>query len=220
MSAAPKLVLYGYWRSSASYRVRIGLALKGLSYGTSPVHLLRGGGEQLGEAYREKNPMGQVPTLEVIEEGRAPLRLAQSLAILEYLDERFPEPPLLPASAEERATARQLAETVNAGIQPLQNLSVLRHLKNLGVDERAFARRWNEAGLAALEALASRTAGAFLVGDAVSMADCCLVPQLYAARRFGVDPAAYPTLARVEAACLALPAFRAAEPDAQPDAEP
>ncbi len=206
--------LYSYWRSSCSWRVRIALNLKGLAYEYQAVHLVRGGGEQHAEAYRRLNPLRQVPTL-VTGDGTA---ITQSLAILEYLEETHPAPPLLPEGALARARVRQLAEVVNAGIQPVQNASVLKQLEALGQDKQAWAASFIARGLAALEAMAKETAGAYLVGDAVSFADCCLVPQLYNARRYGVDLAPYPTLTRVEAACQEREAFQAAHPDRQPDA--
>lgn len=207
--------LYGYWRSSASWRVRIALAYKGLSYEYVPVHLVKDGGQQHGEAHRARNPMEQVPVLEV--DGRL---LTQSLAIIEWLEETWPQPALLPKDPFLRMRARQLAEIPNSGIQPLQNLSILQEIEKLGGDKQAWGARWNRRGLAAMEAIARETAGRFLVGDEPTVADVCLVPQLYAARRFGVDPAEFPTLLRVEAACAELPAFRQAHADVQPDATP
>ena len=216
------ITLHGYWRSSASWRVRIALAHKGLPYDNQPVHLVRDGGEQHSDDYRALSPLAQVPTL-IIDDADAPggtLQLTQSLAIIEYLDERFPDPPLLPASKAGRALARQHAEVINAGTQPLQNLYVLQRVKDaLGCDSKAWAVHFITRGLTGLEALASRTAGDYLIGDAVSVADLCLIPQLYNARRFGIDLSAMPTLLRVEARCQALPAFIAAHPDQQPDAQ-
>lgn len=211
-----KLRLFNYWRSSASYRVRIGLGLKALAYEYVVVDILHGG--QHGDSYRTHNPMGQVPTLELREDDGAVRYLVQSLPILEYLDERWPEPPLLPATAEARHQARALAEIINTGIQPLQNLTTMRKVKALGGDEQAWTREFIAAGLAAFDAQAASSAGRFWVGDAPSIADCFLVPQLYASRRFGVDLAAWPRLCAIEAACNELPAFAAAHPDAQPDA--
>lgn len=212
--------LYNYWRSSASWRVRIGLAFKGLSYEYVPVHLVKDGGQQNTPEYRQKNPMRTVPLLEW-EEGGQLLRLSQSLAILEYLEETHPQPPLLPRDALGRARARMLAEMVNSGIQPLQNTAVLQRIKGeLKGDEKAWTAYWIERGLTALEASVTPLAGTYCVGDQPSVADVCLVPQLYGARRFGVDLAAFPTLTRIEAACNALPAFQAAQPDRQPDAQP
>lgn len=211
---------YGYWRSSSAWRVRIALHHKDLPFEYVPVHLLEGGGQQHTPAYRAKNPMEQVPLLEIEDEGRT-IRIGQSMAILEYLEERHPDPPLLPRDPILRAKARQLAEIVNSGIQPLQNLGVLQHVQAAcGSDERAWARHWVSRGLAALEAATAETAGTYAVGDAVSFADCCIVPQLYAARRFGVDVEPFPTLLRVEAACAVLPAFEAARPENQRDAPP
>ena len=212
--------LYSYWRSSCSWRVRIALNLKGLAYTYEAVHLLKDGGQQHMEAYRALNPMRTVPTLE-FEEGGQVRRLSQSLAILEYLEERYRTPALLPADPLLRARARMLAEMVNSGIQPLQNLSVLQWVKSeLKSDDKAFGAYWNARGLTALEAAVKETAGTYCLGDTVSFADICLVPQLYGARRFGVDLTPYPTLTRIEAACEKLPAFQAAHPDRQPDAVP
>jgi maleylacetoacetate isomerase len=211
--------LYGYWRSSASWRVRIALELKGLAYTYEPVHLVAG--QQRETDHRERNPMQQVPVLE-LEVGGVVQRITQSLAIVEYLDEAFPAPPLMPAHALERARVRELAEVVNSGIQPLHNSGVLAHLAHAATDadQQAWGRHFIARGLAALEALAAARAGSFLVGDAVTLADICLVPQLYQARRFGVDLAPFATLRRVEAACQALPAFQRAHAERQPDAEP
>ncbi len=209
--------LYGYWRSSSSWRVRIGLALKGLPYEYVAVNLLEQ--EQFREEHRARNPTGQVPVLEVVEGGRT-LRLVQSMAVLEWLDERFPSPPLLPPDPDGRARVRALAEHVNSGIQPMQNAIVLRTLREkVPGFEKEWARTFNARGLDALErAVSDGGAGRFCHGDAPGLADCYLVPQLYSARRFGLDAAAWPTLRRIEEACAALPAFQAAHPDRQPDA--
>lgn len=219
MTAEPALSLYSYWRSSASWRVRIVLGLKAVPYAYVPVHLVRGGGEQRGAAHLTRNPMGQVPTLEW-EEGGQVRRLSQSVAIAEYLEARFPEPRLLPADAYQAALVRELVQIVNAGTQPLQNLSVTEHLRAVaaGADADAWNRHWIGRGLAALEARAQDTAGEFLVGDALSLADVFLVPQLYNARRFAVDLGAFPRLTAVEARVTALDAFARAHPDVQPDA--
>lgn len=205
--------LFNYWRSSASWRVRIALNLKGVRYDNVPVHLTRDGGEQHRVEYRELNPMGQVPAL-VLDDGAV---LFQSIPILEWLEETYPEPPLLPDDPIERSRARALAEIVNSGIQPFQNLSVTNTVKALGGDVDLWLSRFIPAGLSALEAASATTRGRFLVGDRVSFADICLVPQLSSARRFGVSVDAYPGLLAVEAVCAALPAFQAAHPDAQPD---
>jgi len=210
--------LYGYWRSSSAWRVRIALGLKGLSYEYIPVHLVRGGGEQFSEAFRARNPFAQVPVLEIERDG-APHHITQSMAIIEYLDEVFPTPPLLPKEPLLRARARELAELVNSGIQPLQNRLVLERVTELGGDEKAFAARFVASGLAALEAHAARSSSRYLVGDEPTLADIYLVPQLYNARRFAVALEPYPRLCAIEQACQALPAFAAAHPDRQPDAE-
>jgi maleylpyruvate isomerase len=210
--------LYGYWRSTSSWRVRLALHLKGVDFEYQPVHLARG--EQWGEAYASINPRNEVPVLEVEEQGGIQ-RLAQSLAIIEYLEERYPTPALLPAEPLARARVRQLTEMVNAGIQPLQNLVVLNYVRDhLNGDEKAWTRHWIIRGLTALERVAEGTARRYLVGDAVTCADVYLVPQLYAARRFGVVLEALPTLLRVEAACSVLPAFERAHAHSQIDADP
>lgn len=213
------LRLYSYWRSTSSWRVRIGLALKGLPYAYTAVDLLAG--EQWGEAHRSRSPAAQVPVLEVEEGGRT-LRLVQSIAILEWLDERHPRPPLLPPDPEGRARVRALAEHVNSGIQPYQNAIVLKTLKEkLPGYEKEWVRAFVARGLEALErAVSDGGAGRFCHGDAPGLADCYLVPQLHAARRFGVELAPFPTLRRIEEACAALAPFQAAHPDRQPDAPP
>ena len=213
-----KLVLHNYWRSSCSHRVRIALALKQVPYEYVAVNVLHK--EHFADAYRARNPMSQVPTLEITEDDGTVHAIAQSLPILEYLDERFPTPPLLPPASDRwlRARARALAEIVNSGIQPFQNLSTQKAIKALGGDELAWAKRYIADGLAAYEKHARETAGAFSVGDAPTLADCCLVPQLVGARRMGVDLAPHELLCAIEAHCLALPAFAAAAPDNQPDA--
>lgn len=211
-----KLALHSYWRSSASHRVRIGLGLKQLPYDYVAVNIVAG--EQLADAYRARNPIAQVPTLEVTEDDGARVALTQSLAILEYLDERWPDPPILPRDPYLRARARALAEIVNAGIQPLQNLTTLKRIKALGADEAAWTRPFIADGLAAFAQGAAEVAGTFCVGDLPTIADCCLVPQLLAARRFHVDLGPHERLLAIEAHCLALPAFADAMPHHQPDA--
>ena len=206
--------LFGYWRSSSSWRVRIALAHKGIEVTHTAVHLLRDGGEQHDESYRALNPLAQVPSLRLAD-GRT---LTQSLAIIELLDELVPTPALLPRDAFARARVRQHAELVNAGIQPHVNLATLQALKARSVDDQAWGREMLGRGLAAMEALARQTAGVLMVGDDVTLADCCLVPQLYGARRFQADLTGCPTLTSIEARCLALPAFASTAPDLQPDA--
>jgi maleylacetoacetate isomerase len=212
-----KLVLHNYWRSSASHRVRIGLGLKELAFEYVAVNIVKG--EQFTEDYRAKNPMAQVPTLEIIGDDGRRIVLTQSLPILEYLDERWPELPILPRDPYLRAKARALAEIVNAGIQPLQNTRVTRQIKALGGDDLAWVRRFITEGLTAFAGAAAETAAVFCVGDAPTIADCCLVPQLGAARRYGVElDASFDRLLAIEARCLALPAFARAMPEHQPDA--
>lgn len=209
--------LYGYWRSSSAWRVRIALAWKGIPHEYQAVHLRAG--EQQAPSYLSLSPLGEVPTLEWTEAGVA-RRLSQSFAIIDYLERVHPTPPLFPADPFLAARARQLAEMVNAGIQPLQNLAVLNRVRELKGDAQAWAGHFISRGLAAMEALAPETAGAFLVGDAPTVADAYLVPQLYNARRFALDLTPYPTLLRAEASCEQVPAFVQAHADKQPDAEP
>jgi maleylpyruvate isomerase len=210
--------LHSYFRSSAAYRVRIALALKELDYETVAVHLTKGGGEQFGAAFSALNPQQLVP---VLEDGGA--ALSQSLAIIEYLDEAYPGAPLLPATAIERARVRSLAQAIACDIHPLDNLRVLRYLvhtlKVTPEQKDAWYRHWIALGLAALEQRLAREdgTGAFCHGDKPTLADCCLVPQMNNARRFGCDLAPYPTVERIDAACQALPAFQRAHPDRQPD---
>ena len=219
------MILYTYFRSSAAYRVRIALALKGLKPELRFVHLVKGGGQQHSPEYRAVNPQGRVPYLiDRLGDG-SEVRIGQSLAIIEYLDETQPQPALLPRDAAGRARVRQIALAITADIQPLQNIAVTQRLESqLGADQaqrEAWIRHWIDAGFGALEASLARDAatGRFCHGDAPTMADCCLVPQMFAARRFGADLSRYPTLVRIDAECTALPAFAAAAPAAQPDAE-
>ena len=211
--------LYSYFRSSSSWRVRIGLNYKRLEYEYAPVHLLKDGGEQRQATFADVNPQGMVPVLEIVE-GGAVRRLTQSLAILEYLEEAYPDPPLLPGDLFLRARARQLAEIVNSSIQPLHNLAVLRKVADeLGGDRNAWAGGFITRGLRAYEKLAEGSLGPFSACHHPTIADACLVPQLYQARRFHVDLSPYPTCLSIEAACLKLGSFAAADPDRQPDAE-
>jgi maleylpyruvate isomerase len=213
----PLMILYGFWRSSATWRVRIALAHKGLEYELRPVNIWPDSGEQHRPEYRARNPLGQVPLLELADDGRQ-LRLAQSMAILEYLEERWPSPSLLPSDRVGRARARQIAEMINSGIQPLQNTSILEYLREVGHDDSEWVRRWVPRGLAAVEAVVADGAGRFCVGDAVTFADVCLVPQVEFARRFDIDLTRYPTLVRIAATCAGLDAFERAHAKRQPDA--
>lgn len=211
-----KLALYNYWRSSASYRVRIALGLKQLAYEYIAVNLVSR--DQHRDAYMAKNPMGQVPMLEVTDDRGTVRMLTQSLAIVEFLEETFPEPPLLPRDPYQRAHARAFAEAINAGIQPFHNLSTVDEVKAIGGDDVVWVRGFITRGLAALERAVAVSARAYCVGDAPSIADCCLIPQLASARRFGADVTSYRILLDIEARCLAMPAFTNAAPERQPDA--
>lgn len=212
--------LYTFFRSSASYRVRIALNMKGLSYEQAPIHLRRGGGEQLTAAYKTINPQALVPALE--DNGKI---LTQSLAIIEYLEETHPKPPLLPAAAADKALVRSMAMVIACEVHPIQNLRVLNYVKKEynQTDEQVnlWARHWIDLGLNALEQmiLSSRSRGRFCFGDSPTLADICLIPQLGNARRYGCDLSNYPTIAAIEKVCMALPAFAAAAPEKQPDAE-
>src|ERR1044071_7831551 len=213
------LKLYSYWRSSASYRVRIGLALKGVDYEYVAVNIAKDGGEQQYSAeYRALNPQSRVPLLV-----DGDFRIAQSLAILEYLDSRFPEPALIPKERHERARMSSFCLTIAADIQPLQNTGPLAYLtREFAVsDEKrnAWIRHWIERGLSALEAeRRGPTDAAFAFGDRATFADCLLVPQVYNAERFSCDVSKFPRLHAIAKRCRELPAFTKAHPDQQPDA--
>ena len=212
--------LYDYFRSSAAYRVRIGLQLKGLDYESVPVHLIRGGGEHLKPEYRAVNPSALVPAL--VDEGAT---ITQSLAILEYLDEVHPLMPLMPRDALGRARVRSLAMLIACDIHPINNLRILRYLvREAGLTEdakNAWYVHWVREGFAALETQLSGSddTGRFCHGDSPTIADCVLVPQVFNAVRFNLDMAPYPTIARIDAVCRELPAFMAAHPSQQADAE-
>ena len=209
------MILHGYWRSGTSYRVRIALGLKELAFEQATHDLRRG--DQGDPAYRALNPQGLVPALEV--DG---LVLPQSPAIIEWLEERYPAPPLLPADADSRAIVRAMAALVACDIHPLGNLRVLQAIRELGADAEAVSRwiaRWIGDGFAALEVLVARHGDGFCFGGSPTVADCHLVPQLYAAERFGIDLAPYPALVAAGASARALPAVVAAHPDRQPDAD-
>ena len=211
-------LLYGYWRSSAAYRLRIALNLKGVAYEQVAVNLKAG--EQLGEAWRARQPQGLVPVLH--HEGRDFL---QSPAILEWIEETWPTPPLLPADAADRCQVRGWASVIACDIHPVQNLRILKAIAgDLGQGPegmKAWAQRWIGAGLQSLEAMVAATprTSPFLWGDAPGLAEVYLVPQMYNARRWGVDLSACPVLCAADDAARALPAFAAAAPEVQPDAE-
>ena len=214
------MLLYGYFRSSAAYRVRIALNLKNLEYEAVPVHLVKDGGQHLNEDYRRINPAGAVPAL-----ADRDLTLSQSLAIIEYLDEAYPYPPLLPADPAARARVRAIALDIACEIHPINNLRVLKYLTGqLGLSEEqktAWYRHWVEVGLAAVEArvAGNPATGRFCHGEYPTLADCCLVPQVFNARRFGCRLDHVPTVVRIDAECRTLPPFVAAAPENQPDAE-
>ncbi|GLQ48066.1 maleylacetoacetate isomerase [Dyella lipolytica] len=216
---ASDLVLYSYWRSSAAFRVRIALNLKGLRYETRAIHLLREGGEQHTAAYAALNPQELVPTL--VDGQRV---LTQSLAILEYLDETHPPPALLPADAAGRARARALSQVIACDIHPIGNLRMLQWIESqFGANDEqkgVWARHWMATGLRALETMlaGSKETGRYCHGDTPGMADACLVPQVYNARRWKVPLGDYPTILRIDATCDGLDAFRDAMPEHQPDA--
>eukprot|EP00005_Dracoamoeba_jomungandri_P001276 CAMPEP_0174253054 /NCGR_PEP_ID=MMETSP0439-20130205/2445_1 /TAXON_ID=0 /ORGANISM="Stereomyxa ramosa, Strain Chinc5" /LENGTH=213 /DNA_ID=CAMNT_0015333861 /DNA_START=19 /DNA_END=660 /DNA_ORIENTATION=- len=212
MEESSKVVLYSYWRSSCSYRVRIALAMKKIPYEYKAVHLVKDGGEQLQQAYADLNPSKELPTLHI--DG---VDLGQSLAILEYLDETRPDPPILPSSPTLRAQVRNIALVISADIQPVQNLRVLKYV---GLDKKIeWGKHWITLGFEALEKILERTSGKYCVGDEVTMADLCLVPQVYNANRFGVEMDKFPNISRINEALCELPAFVEAHPDNQPDAE-
>lgn len=209
------MILHGYWRSGTSYRTRIALNLKRVAYRQAGIDLRAG--DQKSPGYLALNPQGLVPALEV--DGQV---LTQSPAILEWLEERFPEPPLLPGSADQRAVVRAMAAIVACDIHPLNNLRVLKALKgDFHADQAAldaWAGRWITTGFEALEALIARHGGAWAFGDAPTLADCCLIPQVYSARRFNTALDGFPRIVAIEARAADHPAFAAAHPDRQPDA--
>ena len=211
--------LYSYWRSSAAYRVRIALNLKGLDYEVMPVHLLKDGGEQLQAEYRSINPQGLIPAL--ID---GDVSLGQSLAIMDYLETKYPEPALYPEAPEERAFVQQLALVVACDIHPLNNLRVLKYIKrSLKLDDEVknvWIHHWITNGFTALEKLLNdrNWQGPYCVDGQVTIADACLIPQIYNARRFEILMDDFPTLVRIEQACMELDAFRRAAPENQIDA--
>jgi maleylpyruvate isomerase len=209
--------LYSYFRSSAAYRVRIALNLKAISYETIPIHLIKDGGRHRSAEYRAINPHARVPSL-ALSDGKV---LTQSLAIIEYLNETTPQPPLLPADPIARAHVREISQIIACDIHPLNNLGTLQYIKrSLGQEQPAidtWYHHWVLTGFEAIEKMIEP--GPYACGAQVSLADICLVPQVYNARRLKVPLEAFPKIVAVDAACLALPAFDKARPENQPDAE-
>nr|XP_028574643.1 maleylacetoacetate isomerase isoform X1 [Podarcis muralis] len=208
-AALAKPVLYTYFRSSCTWRVRIALALKGIAYDSAPVNLVKDGGQQLTPEYQAVNPMQQVPALKI--DG---ITLSQSIAIIEYLEETRPKPSLLPQDPKKRALVRMISEHIASGIQPLQNLTVL---EQFGEKKQDWAKNCISRGFKALEQILRETAGRYCVGDEVTMADLCLVPQVFNAGRFKVDLTPFPTINRINKALLELEAFQMSHPSRQPD---
>jgi maleylacetoacetate isomerase len=212
--------LYTFFRSSASFRVRIALNLKGIGYEQASIHLRRGGGQQLQPAYKTLNPQALVPALE--DNGQI---LTQSVAIIEYLEEKYPSPPLLPKDPAGRALVRSMALIIACEVHPIQNLRVLNYVKsnyNQTDDQvNQWAQHWIDLGLTALEQMiaAQPNRGKFCFGNTPTLADICLIPQLGNARRYGCDLSQYPSILGIDGNCMSLPAFADAAPEKQPDAE-
>ncbi len=208
--------LFGYWRSSATYRVRIALALKELDYEYAPVNLLKG--EQKSDAYLAKNPLALVPALET-DDGAV---IVQSLAIMEYLEDEYPDKPILPSGATQKAQVRAFATTLACEAQPFMNLRIQNYLKTEGgfgeAAMKAWLNQWPGGAMAAADKMAAQTAGEYCIGNTPGIADCCLVPQWFGAARFGVDMSGFKRLNEIYERCLKHPAFIKAHPDNQPDA--
>ncbi|XP_047677049.1 maleylacetoacetate isomerase isoform X4 [Tachysurus fulvidraco] len=209
MASQVKPVLHGYFRSSCSWRVRIAFALKGIEYDQEPVNLVKDGGQQLTEQYKTVNPMQQVPAVTI--DG---ITLSQSLAIIQYIDETRPRPPFLPADLQQRAQVRMISDLIASGIQPLQNIYVI---QKVGEEKVQWAQHFINKGFKALESILKQTSGTYCVGNEISMADICLVPQVYNAERFKVDLDQYPTIKRINQTLMDLEAFKISHPSCQPD---
>ncbi|CAM1299112.1 GSTZ1 (predicted) [Pycnogonum litorale] len=207
-------ILYSYWRSSCSWRIRIALAWKGIKYEIKPIHLIKDGGQQVKDDYVQINPMKQVPSLQAGD-----VTLIQSLSIMEYLEETYPSPPLLPKDALDRSTVRSIAEIIACDIQPIQNLRVLKKVGELAGDESKmdWARHWIDNGFSAVEKIVQECGGKYCFGDAVTFADVCLVPQVYNANRFKIDMSKYPTIDRIHENLIELDAFKVSHPSRQVD---
>uniref|UniRef100_A0A1A8H5P9 Maleylacetoacetate isomerase n=1 Tax=Nothobranchius korthausae TaxID=1143690 RepID=A0A1A8H5P9_9TELE len=209
LAGLAKPVLHGYFRSSCSWRVRIAFALKGIEFDQVPVNLIKDGGQQLTEQYKALNPMLQVPAVEI--DG---ITLSQSLAVIQYIDETRPGPHLLPGDPKARAQVRMISDLIASGIQPLQNLYVL---QKIGAEKLQWAQHFIDRGFQALEPILKQTSGKYCVGDEISMADICLVPQVYNAERFKVDVRQYPTIERLNKTLLEIEGFKVSHPSQQPD---
>lgn len=209
MATQIKPVLHGYFRSSCSWRVRIAFALKGIEYDQVPVNLIKDGGQQLTDQYKAVNPMRQVPAVNI--DG---VTISQSLAIIQYIDETRPGPPLLPADPKKRAQARMICDIISSGIQPLQNLYVI---QKVGAEKVQWAQHFINRGFEALETILKETAGTYCIGNEISMADICLVPQVYNADRYKVDLNKFPEIRRINQTLLEHEAFKVSHPSCQPD---
>ncbi|XP_029901055.1 maleylacetoacetate isomerase isoform X2 [Myripristis murdjan] len=209
MATQTKPVLHGYFRSSCSWRVRIAFALKGIEYDQVPVNLIKDGGQQLTDKFKTLNPMQQVPAVEI--DG---ITISQSLAVIQYIEETRPGPRLLPTDPKKRAQVRMICDLIASGIQPLQNLYVI---QKIGAEKVQWAQHFIERGFQALEPILKETAGKYCVGDEISMADICLVPQVYNAERFKVDVGKYPTIKRLNQTLIEIEAFKVSHPSCQPD---
>uniref|UniRef100_UPI0037E8BFFC maleylacetoacetate isomerase isoform X2 n=1 Tax=Semicossyphus pulcher TaxID=241346 RepID=UPI0037E8BFFC len=209
MATQTKPVLHGYFRSSCSWRVRIAFALKGIEYDQVPVNLIEDGGQQRTKEFKTLNPMQQVPAVEI--DG---FLLSQSLAVVQYLDETRPGTRLLPEDPKKRAQVRMISDLIASGIQPLQNLSVI---QKVGAEKVPWSQHFIDRGFQALEPILKQTAGKYCVGDEISMADICLVPQVYNAERFKVDLEQFPTIKRLNQTLLEIDAFKVSHPHSQPD---
>ncbi|XP_053488565.1 maleylacetoacetate isomerase isoform X2 [Ictalurus furcatus] len=209
MASQGKPVLHGYFRSSCSWRVRIAFALKGIEYDQVPVNLVKDGGQQLTDQYKTVNPMQQVPAVTI--DG---ITLSQSLAIIQYIDETRPGPRLLPADVQQRAQVRMISDLIASGIQPLQNIYVI---QKIGEEKVQWAQHFINKGFKALESILKQTSGTYCFGNEISMADVCLVPQVYNAERFKVDLDQYPTIKRINQTLMKLEAFKVTHPSCQPD---
>uniref|UniRef100_A0A4W5K6V5 Maleylacetoacetate isomerase n=1 Tax=Hucho hucho TaxID=62062 RepID=A0A4W5K6V5_9TELE len=209
LACLTKPILHGYFRSSCSWRVRIAFALKGIEFDHLPVNLIKDGGQQLTDQYKALNPMQQVPAVQI--DG---ITLSQSLAVIQYIEETRPGPRLLPADPKKRAQVRMISDLIASGIQPMQNLYVL---QKIGAEKLQWGQHFIQRGFEALEPILKETASKYCVGDEISMADICLVPQVYNAERFKVDVDQFPTIKRLNQTLMKVDAFKLSHPSCQPD---